>query len=229
MAESIWFILNSGAGQPAENMACDEALLEAASLLARPALRCYGWLQPAATFGYFQRYAEVSILTSLRPLIRRPTGGGLVPHDHDWTYSVAIPPSDPWYELKAAESYRRVHEWVRAAFAELGVPTSLSPCCIPEGPGQCFIGAEPFDLLHNGSKIAGAAQRRRKDGLLIQGSIQAGKLGLLRSSFEAAFRAAATAQWGISWQEFSVSPEFLQRRQQLTSEKYSRPEYNERR
>jgi lipoate-protein ligase A len=227
MAESTWLILDSGTGQAAENMACDEALLEAASLLAHPALRLYGWLKPAATFGYFQRYAGVSALTNLRPLLRRPTGGGLVPHDNDWTYSVAIPPSDPWYELKAVESYRRVHQWVQAAFRELGVSATLSPCRLPEGRGQCFVGAEQFDLLHNGSKIAGAAQRRRKDGLLIQGSIQASKTGVSRSSFEGAFREAAVRQWRITWQEFPASSEFLHRVHQLAAEKYSRLEYNE--
>src|SRR5512139_3782603 len=90
-AGAPWFLLESGAGDPAGNMACDEALLERVSLEGSPALRCYGWSVPAATFGYFQRHADVSGLTPLRPLIRRPTGGGVVPHDADWTYSVAVP------------------------------------------------------------------------------------------------------------------------------------------
>ena len=47
--------------------------------------RFYAWLEPAATFGYFQRFAEVERMTLLRPLLRRPTGGGLVPHAADWT------------------------------------------------------------------------------------------------------------------------------------------------
>ena len=57
-------------------MACDEVLLEAALRLAQPIVRLYGWTEPAATFGYFQKYAEVEAMTELRPLIRRPTGGG---------------------------------------------------------------------------------------------------------------------------------------------------------
>ena len=98
-----WRLLEHGLLDPAANMAWDEALLEAAPGLGQPVLRLYGWNQPAATFGYFQKHAEIARLTPLRPLIRRPTGGGLVPHDADWTYSLAFPPGHPWHELKATE------------------------------------------------------------------------------------------------------------------------------
>lgn len=43
----------------AEQMACDEALLEYAD---RPVLRCYEWVSPAATFGYAQRLEKFAIL-----------------------------------------------------------------------------------------------------------------------------------------------------------------------
>src|SRR5690349_19751686 len=150
-------------------MACDEALLEWAAQLGRPVLRFYAWSRPAATFGYFQAYSLVETMTELRPLLRRPTGGGLVPHDADWTYSVTIPPGDPWHRSRALESYRRIHEWLQAALWRLGVQTELAPGRVVEAPGQCFVGAETFDLLFNHRKVAGAAQRRRQDGLLIQG------------------------------------------------------------
>src|SRR5579862_9440668 len=101
-----WFLLQSGNCDPAYNMALDEALLEAVARLRSPVLRFYGWTGPAATFGYFQRYAEVECATSLRPLIRRPTGGGIVPHDVDWTYSLVFPPGHEWHALKAEDSYR---------------------------------------------------------------------------------------------------------------------------
>ena len=84
-----WYLFRSGLSAAARNMACDEVLLESALRLGQPVVRFYGWTEPAATFGYFQKYAEVEAMTELRPLIRRPTGGGLVPHAADWTYSVA--------------------------------------------------------------------------------------------------------------------------------------------
>lgn len=86
-----WLLLNSGAGSAALNMALDEALLEAMPRLGQPVLRFYSWIEPAASFGYFQKYADVGKATSLRPLVRRPTAGGVVPHDADWTYSLVFP------------------------------------------------------------------------------------------------------------------------------------------
>jgi lipoyl(octanoyl) transferase len=209
-------------------MAWDEALLEAAPRLGRPVLRLYGWTEAAATFGYFQKFAEVQRLTKLRPLIRRPTGGGLVPHDADWTYSLAFPHGDPWHQLKAVQSYRRVHEWIQTAFSLSHVATELSPRCHKEFPGQCFIGAEQFDVLWEGRKIAGAAQRRTRDGLLIQGSIQPPP-GLGRSEFEKAFCEAARAQWGVEWRALQVDSALTERVSELVREKYSRKDYHERR
>jgi lipoate-protein ligase A len=224
----VWLLLNSGPTASADNMAWDEALLEAAPRLGHPVLRFYSWTEPAATFGYFQKFAEVERLTKLRPLIRRPTGGGLVPHDADWTYSLAFPAGDPWHKLKAVESYRRVHEWIQTAFARAGLPTELAPCCRKEAPGQCFIGAEQFDVLWRGRKIAGAAQRRTRDGLLIQGSIQP-PTGSSRDEFENAFCETARMQWGVEWQALQADATLTGRVCELAREKYSQRDHNKRR
>lgn len=222
-----WWSINSGKSEAAFNMAFDEALLESVGKLGAPVLRFYGWIQPAATFGYFQHYAEIERTTLLRPLIRRPTGGGLVPHDADWTYSLAFPPGHEWHELRAEESYRRVHEWIQRAFAELKVTTEVAPCCKKTAPGQCFVGYEKFDLLWHGRKVAGAAQRRNKLGLLIQGSVQPPPVGLSRETWEAAMH--TTAQSNAGWRELSVSGPVLNHTQQLAAEKYSQSSYNQKR
>ena len=131
-----WLLLQSSPGDPAFNMALDEALLESLPRLGQPVLRFYGWTEPAATFGYFQKYADVERATHLRPLIRRPTGGGIVPHDADWTYSLLFPPGHEWHSLKAEASYRRVHEWIQRAFAKLNIETKLAPCCKKSAPSS---------------------------------------------------------------------------------------------
>ena len=180
-----WLLLNSGKCDAAYNMALDEALLEVLPRLRMPVLRFYGWTQPAATFGYFQKYAEVEATTQLRPLIRRPTGGGIVPHNADWTYSVAFPPGHEWHSLKAEESYRRIHDSLRLAFAELGVTTELAPGAKKSLPGQCFVKQENPTCSGYGQKVAG----RRSGGTrlaLIQGSIQPPPVSLGREKFETA-------------------------------------------
>jgi lipoate-protein ligase A len=222
-----WWNVNSGPSEAAFNMALDEALLETVGTLGAPVLRFYGWKQPAATFGYFQHYAEIERTTLLRPLIRRPTGGGLVPHDADWTYSLAFPPGHEWHELRAEESYRRVHEWIQRAFAKLGVPTEVAPCCKKTAPGQCFVGYEKFDLLWHGRKIAGAAQRRNKLGLLIQGSVQPPPISLNREAWENAMR--ETELSGASWNKLGVGGTLLALTERLVTEKYSQAAYNQKR
>lgn len=220
-----WFILQSGACPPAYNMALDEALLEAATRLEQPVLRFYGWTLPAATFGYSQRYAEVSSWTALRPLVRRPTGGGLVPHDRDWTYSLAFPVDHPWYRKKAVESYRAVHEWIQRAFARVGVQGELAAAARKSVPGQCFIGAEQFDLLLAGSKIAGAAQRRTRAGLLIQGSIQPRGPQADRTAWEEAMLGAMDVRWVPLVPDVTLT----QRAEALAREKYTQAQFNEQR
>lgn len=224
-----WFLLNSGSGGSAWNMALDEALLEQVARLARPVLRFYGWREPAATFGYFQKIADVERATHLRPLIRRPTGGGIVPHDADWTYSVVFPPPHEWHAVPAEESYRRIHDWLRLAFAQLKVETELAPVARKALPGQCFVGHEKFDLLWHGKKIAGAAQRRNRLGLLIQGSIQPPPLGLQREHFQHALAAAAERQFGAPGEALEADRPLADRARELAGQKYSLASYNRKR
>ncbi|HEY5234136.1 MAG TPA: hypothetical protein VIK35_11440 [Verrucomicrobiae bacterium] len=224
-----WFLLNSGKCGAAFNMAMDEALLENVSRLCKPVLRFYGWTEPAATFGYFQKFSEVGRTTHLRPLIRRPTGGGIVPHDADWTYSFVVPPNHEWHLLKAEASYCRVHEWIQSSFAKLKIETELAPCCKKSAPGQCFAGHEKFDLLWHGKKIAGAAQRRNKSGLLIQGSVQPPPILLKRADWENAMRAAAREKFQAEWEKFSPDANLNARTRELVLQKYSQNCYNQKR
>ena len=205
-------------------MAADELLLRHAAALGQAVLRFYSWDQPSASFGYSQRHAEVEAMTELRPLIRRPTGGGLVLHDvAEWTYSLTFPPTHPAWQLKAAESYRCVHEWVRRAFEVCGVAVKLCPKKRPAGPGQCFVGAEKCDLLFDGQKIAGAAQRRNREGLLIQGSVQAKATGIDREAWENAMLA------GSEWSEWQPDEPFIDEAADLGKRKYAADTHNQKR
>jgi lipoyl(octanoyl) transferase len=218
------FFLDTGKAEPAWNMALDEALLLAIAKIGKPVLRFYGWTEAAATFGYFQHHADIAAWTPLRPLIRRPTGGGLVPHDADWTYSVIIPPSHAWYELRAVESYLQLHRWVTAALRASNISAELALSARKKIPGQCFAGAEQYDVLVDGRKIAGAAQRRAREGLLIQGSIQALPTGADRALWQEKMLANP-----VIWAELTLSEEVRLCADELAKSKYSQRAYNERR
>ncbi|MGV3772800.1 MAG: lipoyl protein ligase domain-containing protein [Verrucomicrobiales bacterium] len=224
-----WFLSEDGAGSAAWNMAYDEAMLIHAANFAAPLLRFYSWSEPAATFGYFQPYQQIESWTTLRPLVRRPTGGGLVPHDADWTYSLVAPPGHWWYELRAEESYKLLHTWISHAFALSRIETILAPCCSKELPGRCFAGPEKFDLLHDGKKIAGAAQRRNKLGLLIQGSVQNPPAGSTREQWQRAMIECGKDYLKGEPKSFEAGEAFLCEVEQLSKTKYAMQEYNQKR
>ena len=226
---NTWFLLDSGAGSAALNMALDEALLEAMPRLHQPVLRFYSWTEHAASFGYFQPYAQLARLTPLRPLVRRPTGGGLVPHDADWTYSLCFPVDHAWWHLRAVQSYRRVHDWIQASLARLGSATTLAPSRHLATPGQCFSGYEVSDVLWQGHKIAGAAQRRTRLGLLIQGSVQPGELGVTRAAWQKAMLESASEKQDVAWRNFELDSYLREGADTLAAQKYSRDAYNQRR
>ena len=224
-----WLLLQSRPAAADFNMALDEALLESSRALKLPVLRFYSWTERAASFGYAQRYAEVEEMTLLRPLVRRPTAGGLVPHDADWTYSLVFSPEQDWFSLKAIDSYRDVHAWIQKAFASLGITTELASEPRKSGPGQCFVGYEQFDLLWNGRKIAGAAQRRKRGGLLIQGSVQPPPVPVVRAEWERAMCEVMQRERGLSWVPFESPLQLNRLATTLQKEKYSQEGYNRRR
>ncbi len=151
------------------NMALDEVLLGEVS---GPLLRIYRWERPAVTFGYFGRHAAVAAAWPGREIVRRMTGGGVVPHGEDVTYSLIVPASHEFAGRSPREIYRVVHEALGSLLGGIGERAMLAAPPAGEGTGVCFESPEEFDLLARGRKVAGAALRRTRQGLLLQGSIQ---------------------------------------------------------
>jgi lipoate-protein ligase A len=161
------------------NMAIDEALLETATV---PTIRFYEWDHPALSFGYFGKYTEVS--NHDRDIVRRWTGGGTVFHGEDLTYSLVIPADDDAFNESSMSIYEKVHAAVCAALIKNGVSAELSSVAalyerqtnnatvIDRRYSECFANPVRADVLSKGRKVAGAAQRRTRRGLLQQGSIQ---------------------------------------------------------
>lgn len=151
------------------NMAIDEALLETAI---EPAIRFYRWNSPALSFGYFGRFASVASHRSERDVVRRWTGGGIVLHGQDLTYSIVVPANSAAAASSSAAIYDRVHRGLRDALRTDGHRAELADTNAPVISSACFTSPVRADVLLHGQKIAGAAQRRTRRGLLQQGSIQ---------------------------------------------------------
>ena len=147
----------------------------------------------------------------------------------DVVYYEPPPPPMTWVFPHWSDLEKRVHEWVRDAFARLGVASELAPCCRKTTPGQCFVGYEKSDVLWQGRKIAGAAQRRTRTGLLIQGSVQPPPLDLAKADWQAAMCVAAIGRWCAGWDELVVEGELLARAEWLEETKYAQTAYNEKR
>jgi lipoate-protein ligase A len=97
-----------------------------------------------------------------------------------------------------------------------------------EAAGHCFVGAERFDVLAQNRKIAGAAQRRARHGLLIQGSVQP-PAGVERPAWEDRMCNVAVTNWHVSWSPSPLPPVVARLAEGLAVNKYGRPEHNERR
>ena len=151
------------------NMALDEVLLGRA---AGPLLRIYGWARPAVSFGYFGKVADAEAAWPGRELVRRWTGGGIVPHGADVTYTLIVPRGCAFFRTGAAESYRAIHERIAALLAAHGQAVRVAAVAGAKISDACFDNPARYDLLGENGKIAGAAQRRTRAGLLHQGSVQ---------------------------------------------------------
>ena len=146
------------------NMAADEVLAQRTSV---PILRAYRWKTPSVSFGYFGVFHEITARWPDREPVRRWTGGGEVPHGDDFTYSLAIPRSEAFAQLSVRESYEAIHQ----ALVPCLPGAYLASSDAAQNP-SCFARPVVADVLVDACKVAGAAQRRGRFGLLHQGSVQ---------------------------------------------------------
>lgn len=151
-----------------ETLAADEWLLETITV---PVLRVYRWPGGWGSIGYFGKLDEARRNFPMLSWVRRWTGGGIVDHRADWTYTLAIPAGAPLAAARGAESYRLIHGALAAALAAEGFSITSS-AGISDGGAVCFEAPAEYDLLSaDGKKIAGAGQRRTTRGLVHQGSV----------------------------------------------------------
>lgn len=163
-----------------EHMALDETL--AHSHAGDRILRVYRWTaEPAVTFGYAQFVREVrrEVAATHLPgsICRRPTGGGVVYHTDDLTFSLIFPSQE-----RPSAIYGQLHQSIRAALTARGIIACTFSQKLPAAayaPSQhhtanaCFVNPVENDLLlQTGQKMLGGAIRRFGTQVLYQGSLQ---------------------------------------------------------
>ena len=182
MNEGSWRLIEDDLCAGDLNMAVDLALLRSCENdAASPTLRLYGWQKPTLSVGYSQDASREINLELCRelgiPVVRRPTGGKAVLHGSEITYSVTAPNAHPSFAHGMRKTLRVIGNALLSGLEELGVcgavlndrennsanGSLVSPAC--------FASLNNFEILVEGKKLAGSAQKRTRKAFLQHGSI----------------------------------------------------------
>ncbi|RKZ33421.1 lipoate--protein ligase family protein [bacterium] len=178
-----WNILVDPHLSGGENMERDRLLLKWAycSPDAKPILRFFMWNPPAISIGFMQSMNDIDTQKCSSAgidVVCRPTGGRAIFHHTEFTYSVTIPPSHPLAKLSVLETYNEISLCLAHGLQNLGIKATLSPGNFSSKNNRnpsCFSSTSRYELVVNGKKIVGSAQRRKHNALLQQGSIMTGE------------------------------------------------------
>ena len=172
---SRWRLLLAEPRSGAENMARDSALQARAALTGETVFSIYSWRRPTLSLGRHQPAAGLYDIEKLRrvnvDVVRRPTGGRAILHDHEVTYSVTAPVKNA---APLRETYSRINRILLDGLCRLGVDAQLaSPAERAPTPGMrpCFDAPGEGELVARGRKLVGSAQFRDGGALLQHGSI----------------------------------------------------------
>lgn len=167
-------LIDSGALDPALNMALDASLLAAGVV---PTLRLYGWSPPGLSLGWFQSAAAFDRVRGDHVVVRRVTGGGAIYHDAELTFALTGPAT--LLPGAIADGYRALHAAIAVELEHVGVSARRCGGAPPEPASRasawCFAAPGCDDLVaRDGRKILGSAQRRLRrptERLLHHGSL----------------------------------------------------------
>ena len=174
-----WRLIISSPSPGDNNMALDQAILEAVSSgESPPTLRLYAWQPPCLSIGYAQPVADVDRqrLNELGwDLVRRPTGGRALLHTDELTYAVIAASTNKHVAGGVLQSYQHLSLGLAAALTMLGLHVEVQPNIpVPEEQRTnpvCFQAPSAYEITVGGRKLIGSAQVRRRGGVLQHGSL----------------------------------------------------------
>ena len=216
-----------------EQMAADEVLCDA--LLSPYTLRFYNWSGPGVTFGYSQRILSVRSGVgpekAALPLVRRPTGGGIVFHESDLTFSFVF--HQPGVYFEPAKTYDRLHRAITEGYARAGISFELlnektADYKTNNPVMDCFAKPVNLDILYNGKKVLGGALRKFGDYMLYQASFQAPDARSNAAFHRNIIIKALGEEFGLSWRSTGFTGPETEKVKALAITKYAAGEWNER-
>lgn len=162
-----WRLIRDGRRPGSFNMAADSVLLEACTPETPPTLRLYRWTRPILSLGRNEPLDDLLDSPALQalgiPVIRRVTGGKAVLHGGDLTYSVTGAVLHPQFAGGVLDNYRFLAQGFKQFFQNLGLaPEIQSERASDSGePHICFSDPSAYEILVQGRKLIGNAQRVR--------------------------------------------------------------------
>jgi len=175
-----WRIILSGAMPPADNMGIDYALWQSASRgVSPPTLRFYQWNPSSVSLGYNQSAQKVINTEFCKtvniPIVKRPTGGSAIFHDAELTYSFCGNFGAHHSFPSPLGSYFAVCGGIISGLKKAGAALEIRGFSEGKEPSftarDCFSLSSRHDLIWNGRKAVGSAQRRNGSAFLQHGSI----------------------------------------------------------
>src|SRR5208283_5081894 len=175
---TTWRFIDSGPCDAAYNMALDESIAIAVRKgCSPPTLRFYGWQQPSASIGAFQKITDINTLYCSRhnvQVVRRPTGGRGLLHGEELTYSFCAK-NEGLFSKGLLDAYKDISRAFSLALQRAGLIVVMEAGRRRERnfvrSPFCFHSTSYGELTVNGRKLVGSAQKRWNDGFLQQGSI----------------------------------------------------------
>jgi lipoyl(octanoyl) transferase len=169
------------------NMEIDQSLLLATEQaeVRLTFVRFYAWETATLSIGHHQeadRAADLHYCASRAiPVVRRPTGGRAVLHDDELTYAVISNDTSLFPLHRLDLTYLTIARFLQAGLDRVGIRSELARGLRETGRSlqnpvrlPCFASASRHELLVDGRKIAGSAQRRLKRSFLQHGSVPLG-------------------------------------------------------
>ena len=226
------------------NMAIDELLWRTAGH-GNVSFRLYSWSAPYLSLGYFQSVGEIRKSRCWQQVcaVRRMTGGGAILHGQDLTYSLTMPTS---LAPLSDSLYSQFHSAFARALVTRGVPAQIGFTRNKSTSDEflCFRRTDQFAVSVSGCKVLGSAQRRRRDAVLMHGSVilttsaltpdisglreLVGRTICTEEIAQLLTQAAETAL-GLQFESTALPQDIGTRAKQLADEKYRCPNWNAKR